>query len=459
MSGSVFRAYDIRGLVDQDFDEPRVARLGRALGRYFLGRGLRSAIIGHDCRLSSPAYHGALAQGITSMGIDVISVGMVPTPAFYFAVGYLKHSAGVMITASHNPPEYNGFKVWAGKTTIFGKEIERLAALYEAEPALPLPTATSTSAVAPNGLLSSVDILPAYEDAVCSRVSLARPLKVVVDGGNGAGGELCARILSRMGAEVIPLYCTPDGTFPNHHPDPVIEANMLGLREAVCRHKADLGLGLDGDADRLGLMDEAGRLLCGDEALAVYAADLLTRKPGSTIIADVKCSSRLFDDLTARGGQPLMSPTGHSLIKAKLLELDAPLAGEMSGHLFFNDNWFGFDDALYGAALLLHILSRQGQPLSALPGWPPAFATREINLPCPDDRKFATVEAVKAHYRPLYPTLELDGARVTFPRGWGLVRASNTQPVLVTRYEADSPQALDSIRSDMESVVRTLLHA
>lgn len=454
MSGSVFRAYDIRGLVDQDFDGPRVTRLGRALGRYFLDRGLRSAVMGRDCRLSSPEYHEALGYGMTSMGVDVISVGMVPTPALYFAIGYLKRLAGVMITASHNPPEYNGFKIWAGKSTIWGEELDQLAALYAADPQ---PDPHGLAQPVPHGLLSSADILPAYEEAVLSRVSLARPLKVVVDGGNGAGGELCARILSRMGAEVIPLYCKPDGTFPNHHPDPVIEANMLGLREAVLRNKADVGLGLDGDADRLGLMDEAGRLLCGDEALAIYAADLLTRTPGATVIADVKCSSRLFDDITARGGQPFMSPTGHSLIKSKLLELDAPLAGEMSGHLFFNENWFGFDDALYGAALLLHILSRQDRPLSALPGWPVAFATREINLPCPEEKKAATVEAVKAYYRPLYPTLELDGARVSFPHGWGLVRASNTQPVLVTRYEADSPETLADIRRNMESVVEKYL--
>lgn len=453
MSGSIFRAYDIRGVVDQDFDVPRVTRLGRALGRYFIDHGQRTAVTGHDCRLSSPAYQDALAHGLTSAGIDVISVGMVPTPALYFATHHLNLSAGVMITASHNPPEYNGFKVWCGKTTIYGKEIERLAELYHTEPSATLPQTSS------HGLLSSVDILPAYEEAILTRVSLFRPLKVVVDGGNGAGGELCARILSRMGAEVIPLYCTPDGTFPNHHPDPVIESNMLALREAVLLHHADMGLGLDGDADRLGIMDEAGRLLCGDEALAIYAADLLTRKPGSTVIADVKCSSRLFDDVTAKGGQPLMSPTGHSLIKAKLQELNAPLAGEMSGHLFFNDNWFGFDDALYGAALFLHIFSRQALPISALPGWPEAFATREINLPCPDHKKFAVVEAVKAHYRTLYPTLEMDGARVSFPHGWGLVRASNTQPVLVTRYEADSPDELAAIRGHMEAFVHKLLSA
>lgn len=441
--GTVFRAYDIRGLVDVDFDLERVERLGRACGQYFSDLGLRAAVVGHDCRLSSPGYAEALSRGMAAMGLDVVGIGMVPTPALYFAAGHLERRAAVMITASHNPPQYNGFKVWAGKSTIYGEELQRLRALYEADP---------TPAAAP-GLISSTDILPDYEATILSRVTLSRPLKVVLDGGNGAGGLVCSRILSNMGAEVIPLYCEPDGTFPNHHPDPVIEANMADLRTAVLAHKADLGLGLDGDADRIGVMDETGRLLFGDEVLAIYARELLRRCPGASVIGDVKCSDRLFDDINAQGGNAIMSPTGHSLIKARMQETGALLAGEMSGHMFFKEGWFGFDDALYGAARLLHLLSALTVPVSTLPGWPPAFATREINIPCPDDAKVAVVERVKAHFRATHPVLELDGARIRFPHGWGLVRPSNTQPVLVTRYEADSPEALKAIQSEVEAVI------
>lgn len=444
---SVFRAYDIRGIVDEDFDLIRVERLGRACGHYFRERGHRHAVIGHDCRLSSPGYAAALSAGMAAMGLDVIGIGMVPTPVLYFAVGDLNHAAGVMITASHNPPQYNGFKIWEGKSTIYGEELQILRRLYEAD----CPPATLP------GLISRADVIPEYEAAVLSRVTLSRPLKVVVDGGNGAGGELCARLLSRMGAEVIPLYCRPDGTFPNHHPDPVIEENMRDLKAAVLEHKADLGLGLDGDADRLGVMDESGRLLCGDEVLAVYAHELLARCPGATIIGDVKCSDRLFADIKAHGGEGVMSPTGHSLIKARMQELGAQLAGEMSGHLFFKDGWFGFDDAVYGAARFLDIFSRLQAPASTLPRWPQAFTTREINIPCPEERKPAVMRALKAHFKALYPVLEMDGARVRFPQGWGLVRPSNTQPVLVTRYEADSPEALQSIQDEVGAALHACL--
>lgn len=441
--GSVFRAYDIRGLVDVDFDVERVERLGRACGRYFLDSGLRDAVVGHDCRLSSPDYAEALSRGMASMGLDVMGIGMVPTPVLYFAAGHLERRAAVMITASHNPPQYNGFKIWAGKSTIYGEELQRLRSLYEGDP---------TPAAIP-GLISTTDVLPDYEAAVLSRTTLSRPLKIVLDGGNGAGGLVCSRILAGMGAEVIPLYCEPDGTFPNHHPDPVVEENMVDLRAAVLAHKADLGLGLDGDADRLGVMDENGRLLFGDEVLAIYAHELLKRCPGASVIGDVKCSDRLFEDINTHGGNAIMSPTGHSLIKARMQETGALLAGEMSGHMFFKDGWFGFDDAVYGAARLLHILSTLSAPVSTLPGWPEAFATREINISCSDDAKVAVVERVKAHFRATHPVLELDGARIRFPHGWGLVRPSNTQPVLVTRYEADSPEALRAIQSEVEGVI------
>lgn len=444
-AGTVFRAYDVRGVVDVDFNEEWVTHLGKSCGTYLAGRGIHSAVVGYDCRHSSPAYHEALTQGLLSTGVDVISVGMVPTPGLYFAVKHLNKQGGIMITASHNPPEYNGFKVWAGDSTIHGAEIQKIRRIFE-------EGAFATG----QGTASRHDILPAYKEAILSRVKLERPVKVVLDGGNGMGGEICAEVLTNMGATVIPIFCDPDGDFPNHHPDPVVAANMQALMARVKAEGADLGIGLDGDADRLGIIDPSGRLLFGDEVLSLYARELLTRKPGSTVIADVKCSSRLFDDIKAHGGNPMMWTTGHSIIKAKMREVGAPLAGEMSGHMFFADNWFGFDDAIYGSARFVALFSGQDKPMTELPGWPTSFSTAEINIPCPDDRKFDIVEQLKAHFRERYETIELDGARVNFPHGWGLVRASNTQPVLVTRFEADSQEALDGIRAEMEGAIAKL---
>ena len=298
------------------------------------------------------------------------------------------------------------------------------------------------------------NILPDYTADIISRFAPIRPVKVVADGGNGMGGPSCVEVLRALGADVVPLYCEPDGNFPNHHPDPVVETNMEALKARVREENAAFGIGLDGDADRIGVVDETGRLLFGDELLSLYARELLARKPGSVVIGDVKCSSRLFDDIREHGGKPMMWTTGHSIIKARMRETGAPLAGEMSGHMFFADGWHGFDDAIYGAARLTALFAAQDLPMSRLPGWPPAFATPEVNLPCPDDVKFAVVEKAKAHFRSRHETIEIDGARVVFPHGWGLVRASNTQPVLVTRFEADSPEALDAIRREMEDPLR-----
>ena len=442
-AGTVFRAYDIRGIVNEDFDEAWVTHLGCACGTYLLARGISSAVVGYDCRHSSPAYHDALNRGLLSTGVDVISLGMVPTPVLYFAVKHLNKQGGIMITASHNPPDYNGFKVWAGQSTIHGEAIQRIREIFE-----------EGAFARGQGLLSTLDILPAYKPAVLDRFKLARPVSIVLDGGNGVGGTLCADILAALGARVTPLFCEPDGNFPNHHPDPSVEANMHFLVDKVKETGADFGIGLDGDADRLGIVDPNGRLLFGDEVLSIYARELLARRPGSTVIADVKCSSRLFDDIRRHGGNPMMWTTGHSLIKAQMHAVGAPLAGEMSGHMFFSDNWLGFDDAIYGAARMAAIFSAQDKPMTELPGWPPSFATREINVPCPDAIKFAVVERVKDFFRTRYDTIELDGARVNFPHGWGLIRASNTQPVLVTRFEASSAEALAAIREEMETPLR-----
>ena len=442
-AGNVFRAYDIRGIVDRDFDEAWVRELGKACGAYFAGLRIEDVVVGHDCRHSSPAYHEALTEGLLASGRNVLSIGEVPTPAFYYAVKTLGRRGGVMITASHNPADYNGFKIWAGESTIHNEEIQKIRAIFEAG-----------NFVSGRGVASRHNILPDYTADIISRFAPIRPVKVVADGGNGMGGPSCVEVLRALGADVVPLYCEPDGNFPNHRPDPVVETNMEALKARVREENAAFGIGLDGDADRIGVVDETGRLLFGDELLSLYARELLARKPGSVVIGDVKCSSRLFDDIREHGGKPMMWTTGHSIIKARMRETGAPLAGEMSGHMFFADGWHGFDDAIYGAARLTALFAAQDLPMSRLPGWPPAFATPEVNLPCPDDVKFAVVEKAKAHFRSRHETIEIDGARVVFPHGWGLVRASNTQPVLVTRFEADSPEALDAIRREMEDPLR-----
>lgn len=438
----IFRAYDIRGIVDVDFDSPWVLRLGQACGTYFSQQKQKIAIVGYDCRPSSLEFHSALVEGIISTGVDVISVGMVPTPALYFAIKHLNKNAGIMITASHNPPEYNGFKIWSGPTTLYGDALQNIRILHE-----------KGIFSQGEGVASCHDIIPSYIEAITSRTRLARPIKVVVDGGNGSGGPTLVRTLTALGAEVVPLYCEPDGTFPNHHPDPIVEANMRDLMDKVQTEHAELGIGLDGDADRLGIVDSHGRLLNGDELLAIFAHDLLDRHPGALILGDVKCSDRLFTDITQRGGQALMCVTGHSVVKAKMLETQAPLAGELSGHMFFAEQWYGFDDALYAAARLLDYLTRIDTPLTALPDWPAAFSTREVQLPCPDHLKAMVVQLAQKHFSARYPTQTVDGARVTFPHGWGLVRASNTQPVLVLRFEADSPEHLAAQRDEMVTLL------
>lgn len=440
---SVFRAYDIRGIVDKDFDEAWVERLGQACGQYFLSRGVKTAVIGMDCRESSPVYNLALTRGIISTGVDVINIGQAGTPVLYFAVVHLNTRGGIMITASHNPPEYNGFKVWAGETTLHTEEIQDIRKMMEAGD---FPKGS--------GKVTQHDIKPAYIAAALENCKLHRPLKVVVDGGNGVGADLAAEILSRMGLDVVCQFCDPDPSFPNHHPDPSVEENMLLLRERVLKEKADFGVGLDGDSDRMAVMDENGRILFGDELLALFARELLARKPGSIVMGEVKCSHLMYKDVADHGGKPVMWITGHSIIKAKMKELGAALAGEVSGHMFFNDGWFGFDDAIYGSARFASIFSAQNKPLSELPGWPKTAKTPEIHVPCPDSIKFEVVKKAQEYFRPKYDTTEIDGVRITFPDGWGLIRASNTQPVLVLRFEAETKERLEEIRALMETPLK-----
>jgi phosphomannomutase/phosphoglucomutase len=438
----IFRAYDIRGVVDQDFDAEWVETLGKACGAYFKEKGHDQAVVGHDARHSSPEYQERMVKGLTSAGVDVVYLDQVPTPTFYYACKKLGRQAGVMITASHNPPEFNGFKVWEGESTIHSEEIQRI---YQIMVTGDFPTGS--------GVATHHDIVPTYIDELASMVSLKNPVKLVLDGGNGTGGEITAEILRRVGAEVICQYCEPDGDFPNHHPDPTIEKYMVDLQKRVQEEGAQAGIGLDGDDDRIGVVDENGRLLYGDELVAIFARHILKKTPGETIIGDVKCTHLMYKDIANHGGNPIMWSTGHSLIKAKMRQEGSRFSGEMSGHLFFGDPYYGFDDATYAAVKFAEIVDENwGTPVSQfLADWPKTYSTPEIRMECSEGSKFAIVKRAQEYFKEQgYEVIDIDGVRITFPDGWGLLRASNTQPTFVMRFEAESEERLAEIRKIIE---------
>ncbi len=444
---SVFREYDIRGVAGRDFDAAFAHALGRGYAAYLAERGAvgRGRIgVGRDCRLTSDAYAAAVRGGLFESGLHVVDLGLCPTPVTYFALFDLDLDGAIQVTGSHNPAADNGFKVCVGRSTIHGAEIQALRRLIEAGGA---PEGT--------GRLESVDIVARYRAHLIGRFPpLARPIHAVVDAGNATAGPVAPPIFLALGCTVDELYCTLDGCFPNHHPDPTVEANLHDLIARVRATGAEVGLAFDGDADRLGVVDRHGRVVWGDELLILFARDLLRTRPGATVVSEVKCSQRLYDDIAARGGHAIMWKAGHSPIKAKMRDTGALLAGEMSGHLFFADEYFGFDDAIYAACRLLDILARTGQRVDELlADLPPAFATPEIRVDCPDAIKFAVVDAALQHYRSRYDVIDVDGVRVRLPNGWGLIRASNTQPALVLRFEADSAEARDEYQRSFTEVL------
>ncbi|MEZ4411914.1 MAG: phosphomannomutase/phosphoglucomutase [Gemmatimonadales bacterium] len=433
---SIFRQYDIRGLVGAELTPAFAHALGRAfaaLGAERLGRDAVMAV-GRDNRPSGVALAAALRNGMASAGARVIDVGELPTPALYYAVHALTVDGGVQVTGSHNPPEFNGFKMVLAGESVHGDEIQDL---YERITLEQAPTRAGSET-------ADGSILGRYRDAIVEHHHLARPVRVVVDCGNGVGSVIAVETLRALGAEVIPLFCESDGTFPNHHPDPTVPANLVDLQVEVRRSGAELGIAFDGDADRIGAVDETGRVLFGDQLLVLYGRDAVRRfGPGVRVIFDVKCSDLLPVALRAAGAEPEMWKTGHSLIKARMKELDAVLAGEMSGHMFFAGDWYGFDDALFAAARLLEVVSRAPHGLAAhLADLPTTFATPELRVDCPDDRKFAVVAEATEHFRARYPVNDIDGVRMSFANGWGLIRASNTQPILVLRFEATDEGSL-----------------
>lgn len=437
----IFREYDIRGTVETELSDEFARVLGRAYGTLAKERGVNTIGVGHDCRLSSPAYAQALAEGLADEGLDVRMSGMGPTPQLYFSVFENKLGGGIQVTGSHNPPDMNGFKILLGTQTLSGADIQDLKARCEKV----LGTAPSS----PRGTISSIAVQQKYIDSIISNCRPhigPRALKVVVDAGNGVGGLVGPAVLRGLGVEVVELFCEPDGNFPNHHPDPTELKNIKDLVKAVKEHKADFGIGWDGDADRIGVVDEKGDVVFGDMLLLIYGRAILTEKPGATIIGDVKCSSQLFDDLARRGAHAIMWKTGHSLIKSKLKETGADLAGEMSGHIFFKHRYFGFDDALYSSARLVEIMSKHSGPLSSLlSDLKPMVSTPEMRIDCPEAIKFKIAQQAQAAFTECKVDTT-DGVRITFDRGWGLVRASNTQPVLVMRFEAETSELLETYK-------------
>jgi phosphomannomutase/phosphoglucomutase len=439
----IFREYDVRGLVGRDLHRAAVVLLAKGFGTYAAERGVRTAALGRDVRLSSPEFRDAFVEGLLSTGVSVIDVGVCPTPLLYFAIHHFGADGGVMITGSHNPPEFNGFKLCIGLGSIYGEMIQELRAVIE-RGAFRQGT----------GALSRREVVPPYRQFVTERVSIPRRLKVVVDGGNGTAGAVAPELFRDMGMDVVELFCEADGRFPNHFPDPTIPENLRALVAKVRETGADVGVAYDGDADRIGAVDERGNVIYGDYLLVLFAREILSRKPGAAVISEVKASQNLYDDIARRGGRPVMWKAGHSLIKAKMKEEKAELAGEMSGHVFFQDRYLGFDDAIYASARLFEILAKATHPMSALlSDLPPVVSTPEIRVDCPDDLKFRVVEAVAGIVAPqAREVIDVDGIRALFG-GWGLVRASNTQPVLVLRFEGRDEETVARIRGVVEAAV------
>ena len=448
IAAGIFRQYDIRGVVDADLTVESAHAIGGAYAALMGERGVTGEVaVGRDNRPSGDRLRDALVAGLTGAGVNVVDIGVVPTPVLYWSLHHLPVIGGIQITGSHNPPEYNGFKLCVGTESLHGHDLQHLLQLIRAD-----------AAPKGQGTVRHEELIDRYVADIVTRTGpLARPMKIAYDCGNGAGALVAPQLMRALGVDAVGLFTESDGTFPNHHPDPTVPENLLDLIAAVTREGAELGLAFDGDADRIGLVDDQGRIIWGDHILILYARDVLERTgAGQPIIFDVKCSQALTDEITRAGGTPVMWKTGHSLIKDKMKEQCAPLAGEMSGHMFFTEGFYAHDDAMYGAARLLRIVAASGRTVRQLLADVPAFvSTPEIRVECGDDRKFELVDRAVAHFSSIHEVIDVDGARVLFGDGWGLIRASNTQPILVTRYEARSAERLAVIRNEMESWIRS----
>jgi phosphomannomutase/phosphoglucomutase len=443
MNPEIFRQYDIRGIAGKDMTEEDVTELGQGIGTFLISQGYHDITVGRDCRTTSESYSRHLIEGLITTGCNVVDIGICSTPVSYFSIRHLKKEGGVMVTASHNPPQYNGFKITSGTDSVYGEQIQQIRRLIE-----------NQAFAVGQGRVERQEITPAYIEYIVNNIELTHPLKIGVDAGNGTAGITAVPIFNKFGCEVKPIYCDMDGTFPNHEADPTVPENMADLIQLVCDQNLDVGFGFDGDGDRIGVVDNQGNMIFGDQLMIIFAREILHRKPGATFISEVKCSKTMYDDIEAHGGKAVMWKTGHSIIKQKMKEVGAELAGEMSGHIFFADRYFGYDDAVYAACRLLEIIADTGKTISQLlADLPKTFTTPEIRVTCPDELKFSVVRKVTEHFRKHQNVIDIDGVRVLFPDGWGLVRASNTQPALVLRFEALSNQRLKEIRKEVEGVL------
>jgi len=443
----IFKAYDIRGVVGRTLTADVVRTIGQGLGTLALDAGRDTIVVGRDGRLSGPELAGALADGIRSAGANVVDIGMVTTPMSYYAATHLGTQCSAMVTGSHNPPDYNGLKMVIAGTTLSGPQIQALRERLVA-----------ADVRSGSGTYRTQDIREAYLDRITSDVKLARPLAIAVDCGNGVAGAFAPELYRRMGCRVVEMYCDVDGTFPNHHPDPSQPANLADMIERVKKDKLDLGYAFDGDGDRLGVVTNQGHVIFADRQLMLFAADMLERQPGATVIYDVKSTRHLAPWIREHGGTPLLWKTGHSLIKAKMKETGAALAGEMSGHTFFGERWYGFDDGLYAGARLLEILSRDADPSAVLDAIPDALSTPELTIPLPEGEHHRLIATLgdTAEFPGATEVIRIDGLRVEYPEGFGLARASNTTPVVVLRFEADNAQAMEHIKSEFRHVLRAV---
>jgi phosphomannomutase/phosphoglucomutase len=444
---NIFREYDIRGVVGKDYDQEFAGLLGRAFARLLADRGGRRATVSQDCRLSSPSLTGAMIQGMVESGLEVIDIGINTTPMHYFSLFNMEVDGGVQVSGSHNPPDQNGFKISVGRETIYGQAIQNVRKIMEAGDF-------------PGGKGSVIErsVRDDYIRWLSENIKLEKPLKVVIDAGNGTAGPVAPPILRNIGCEVHELYTEMDGNFPNHHPDPTVAKNVQDLIAKVKEVGADAGIGYDGDADRIGLVTDKGEIVWGDMIVMLLAREVLSEVPGATIVGEVKCSHILYDDIEKNGGRGIMWKAGHSLIKAKMREVGAALGGEMSGHIFFKHRYFGYDDAIYTGCRVLEMLSRTDEKLSDMAARiPKNFNTPEIRIESSDERKFDIVKEAAEHFKGEgYKTIDVDGVRLVFPDGWGLVRASNTQPMLVMRFEAESEQRLNEIKDLVEGKINEL---
>ena len=446
MNPGIFREYDIRGIAGKDLKENDALLIGKGVGTFLQQRGRSRLTVGRDCRLTSDLYTKNVIEGLLSTGCDVTDIGVCPTPVLYFSITHFDQQGGVMVTASHNPPEYNGFKLCIGTDSIFGEDIQKIFKII-----------SNASFSQSNGSLFTVNAIAPYKAFVEKNISIPRTLKVGLDAGNGTAGVVAVPVIKNLNCQVHDLYCDMDGTFPNHEADPTVASNLNDLIKLIREKSLDVGIAYDGDGDRIGVVDEKGNIVYGDKLIIIFAREILSRKPGVTFISDVKCSKTLFDDIEKHGGRAIMWKTGHSLIKQKMRLEKAELAGELSGHMFFSDRFLGFDDAIYASCRLIEILSKTGKRISdLLSDVPQTYSTPELRVSCPDEKKFVVVAKVTDFFRQCHDAIDIDGVRVLFEDGWGLIRASNTQPALVLRFEAMSEKRLAEIRELIESALEKI---